>query len=262
MNIGQIARNQQLLYSIASKGLSSGYPSKPATPSSSSLSAYSGLLYGWGSGAEDDGSNFFSTPAALKGSVRQIAQRLYDASFSHDAIAGESGAGFAQGAGTAGGDPILQAIRERLGSKAESLRQLYQPDQAALSDSFAQLQAIAESLASRLQTVTLSDETTKRIQALTLADARNSAGGQEDGNAADAPVLSREDRLGMVLEEVRKFAPSKRAAAFNTINKVWENEIERIGEYIREKDPGWNAWGDEFDAGILDSYKPGVNVWA
>ena len=31
----------------------------------------------------------------------------------------------------------------------------------------------------------------------------------------------------MIQEEVRKFAPSKRAAAFNTINKVWENEMDR-----------------------------------
>lgn len=36
----------------------------------------------------------------------------------------------------------------------------------------------------------------------------------------------------MIQEEVQKFALSKRAAAFNTINKVWENELKRIGAHI------------------------------
>ena len=120
------------------------------------------------------------------------------------------------------------------------------------------MQAVAERLVSRLQTVSLSDETTKKIQELALMDAKNSAGAE----AADSPVFSRKERFSMIQEEVQKFAPSKRAAAFNTINKVWENELDRIGAYIKEKDPNWTAWGDEFDVGILDDYKAGVNVWA
>lgn len=50
MNIGQVARNQQMLYNIAARNVSSGYASKPSS-SSSKLSAYSGLLYGWGVGS-------------------------------------------------------------------------------------------------------------------------------------------------------------------------------------------------------------------
>ena len=249
MNIGQIARNQQLLYGILNKN-GSGY------------SAAQSSLWGAGSGAQDGGDNFFSTPAALKGTVRQIAKRLYDASFSPDAIAGEAAAGSAQGWDPAGGDPALQAIRKQLGAKVESLQQLYQPDQTSLSGNFAELQAVAESLVDRLQTVSLSDETTKKIQELALMDAKNSAGAQKDGEAANTPALSQADRLSIIQEEVRKFAPSKRAAAFHTINKVWESELDRIGAYIREKAPDWTAWGDEFDAGILDDYKAGVNVWA
>ena len=261
MNIGQIARNQQMLYNIANKSWGSGYSSNSAA-SSSKLSAYSGLLNGWdaGSGAEDDGYNFFSSPAALKGTVRQIAKRLYDASFSPDAAASGNAAGFTQGSYTDGGDKTLQAIREQLGAKVESVQQRYQPDQTSLSDNFARLQSIAEGLVSRLQTVSLPDGTTKKIQELALMDAKNSAGVREDGKA-DTSALSQKDRIGMILEEVQKFAPSKRAAAFNTINKVWENEMDRIGEYIKEKDPDWTIWGDEFDAGILDDYKAGVNMW-
>ena len=268
MNIGQVARNQQMIYNIVNK-YGSGYSSAPAassSPSSSKISAYSGLLSGWGAGGgkEDSGDNFFSTPAALKGTVRQIAKRLYDASFSPDAIAGEAGTGSTQGAYPAGEDPTLQALRKQLGAKLESQQQLYQPDQMTPSGSFAQLQAIAEDLVSRLQTVSLSDETTKKIQNLALMDAKNSAGTQGDGKteAADTSALSQKDRFSMILEEVRKFSPSRRAAAFNTINKVWESEMDRIGEYIKEKDPDWTTWGDEFDAGILDGYKAGINVWA
>lgn len=257
MNIGQIARNQQMLYNIANK--SSSYSSKSATSSSAKLSANSGLLNGWGIGssAGDDEDNFFSSPAALKGTVRQIAKRLYDASFSPDAIAKGNGASFAQGIYTDGGDQTLKAIREQLGAKVESLQQLYQPDQMTLSDNFAQMQAVAESLVSRLQTVSLSDETTKKIQELALMDAKNSI-----GTVADTSALSQKDRLSMIQEEVQKFAPSKRAAAFNTINKVWENEMDRIGAYIKEKNPDWTTWGDKFDVSILDDYKAGVNVWA
>ena len=244
MNIGQIARNQQMLYSILNKNGSGSYSA-------------SSSLWGLGSGADDAGDNFFSSPAALQGTVRQIAKRLYDASFSPGAVAGDTAAGLTQGNYPVGGDPALQAIRKQLGAKVDSLQQLYQPDQASLSGNFAELQAVAESLVSRLQTVSLSDETTKRIQELALTDAKNSA-----GEAADTSALSQKDRLSMIQEEVRKFAPSKRAAAFNTINKVWENELDRIGAYIKEKDPDWNAWGDEFDVGILDGYKAGVNVWA
>lgn len=263
MNIGQIARNQHMLYSIATKSASSGYSSKPAALSSSKLSAYSGLLNGFGSGTEDDGGNFFSSPAALQGTVRQIAQRLYDASFSSDASGEKGGASSTQGAYTAGGDQTLQAIRKQLGAKVESQQQLYQPDQAALSGNFAQLQALAESCVSRLQTVSLSDETTKKIQELALSDAKNSAGAQESGkaDAANTSALSQKNRLSMIQEEVQKFAPSKRAAAFNTINRVWENELERIGAYIKEKDSDWTVWGDKFDISILDDYEAGVNVW-
>ena len=262
MTIGQVARNQQMLYSVVNKNVSSSYsPTPTAFSSSSKLSAYSGLLYGWSSSTDDTGDNFFSTPAALKGTVRQIAKRLYDASFSSDAIAGDKVASFTQGVYPSGGDPTMQAIQKQLGAKVESLQQRYQPDQTSLSGSFEELQAIAESLVSRLQTVSLSDETTKKIQELALMDAKNSAGAQEDGEASNMSVLSRKDRISMIQEEVQKFAPSKRAAAFNTINKVWENEMDRIGEYIKEKDPNWAAWGDEFDVSILDDYKAGINMW-
>lgn len=267
VNIGQIARNQQMLYKIANRNVdtgSSGYLLKPtALSSSSKISAYSGLLNGFGSSVQDDGSNFFSSPAALQGTPRQIAQRLYDASFSSDAAAGEGGTSSITGSYPDGGDEMLNELRKQLGAKVEAQQKLYQPDQTSLSGNFEQLQAVAEKLVSRLQTVSLPDETTKKIQALALEDAKNSAGVQEGGESdgTNTPAFTRADRLSMIQNEVQKFAPSKRSAAFNTINKVWQNELDRIGEHIKEKDPNWTIWGDKFDVSILDDYKPGINVW-
>lgn len=263
MNIGQIARNQQMLYRAASRGVdmsASGYSSKTAAVSPAKVSAYNSLFNGFGSGAQDAGDNFFSSPAALQGTVRQIAQRVYDASFSSDSVAGESGTGAAQGSGSVGGDEMLNAIRKQLGAKVESQQQLYQPGQTALTGNFAQLQAVAENAVSRSQTVPLSDETTKKIQELALADAKNSAGTQEGGEA-NTPSFTGTDRLDMIQDEVQKFAPSRRAAALNTINRVWQSELDRIGEHIREKDPNWTVWGDQFDVSVLDDYKAGINMW-
>lgn len=252
-----------MLYKIVNRNVDmarSGYSSQTAVPSK--LSDYRGLLDGFGSGAQDTGDNFFSSPAALQGTVRQIARRLYDASFSSDAAAGEGTAGSVQGSGLTGGDEMLKALRKQLGAKVDAQQQLYQPDQT-LSGNFEQLQAVAENLVSRLQTVPLSDETTKKIQALALEDAKNSAGAQEGGEAegADQPALSRTDRISLVQDEVQKYAPSKRSAALNTINKVWQSELDRIGEHIKQKDPDWTIWGDKFDVSILDDYKAGVNIW-
>lgn len=260
MNIGQIARNQQMLYKIANKNVSSGYSAnKTASPK---INDYNALLKGWGSSsAKDDASNFFSSTEALKGTPRQIAKRLYDASFSTDA-ADKNTANAAQGSLNTGVDQTLKAIQDKLWARAESIGQAYQPD-PSVSGSFEELQAVAEKLVSRLQTVNLGDETTKKIQDLALRDAKASAGTQDGGETdAAASALSKKDRLDLIQGEVQKFSPSRRAAALNTINKVWQSEMDRIGEHIKQNDPNWTMWGDKFDVGILDDYKAGITVWA
>ena len=90
------------------------------------------------------------------------------------------------------------------------------------------------------------------MQKLALEDARNSAEGKGSSST---------ERAKFIQEQLKNVDPSKRADAFNTMNKVWESETERLGKYIKEKTPGWNDWGDKFDTSILDDYKPGVNVW-
>ena len=65
----------------------------------------------------------------------------------------------------------------------------------------------------------------------------------------------------LIREQLQSVDPSQRTASFNTMNKVWESEMDRIGKFIQEKDASWQDWGDEFDTSILQDYKPGVNVW-
>lgn len=105
----------------------------------------------------------------------------------------------------------------------------------------------------RTQYTPISDEATAAMQELALQDAINSV---ESGSSPSA-----EERVSLIQEQLKSVDPSKRTAAFNTMNKVWESELDRIGEYIKENDPSWNYWGDEFDTSILENYKPGVNVW-
>ena len=100
----------------------------------------------------------------------------------------------------------------------------------------------------------ISDEATTAMQDLALRDAINSIG---NGSSFDSKA-----RVSLIQDHLGSVDPSKRAAAFNTMNKVWESEIDRIGEYIKEKDPSWNSWGDIFDTDILKDYKPGINIWA
>lgn len=105
----------------------------------------------------------------------------------------------------------------------------------------------------REQYTQISDKATESMQKLALEDAKKSAEGKKGASSTE--------RAKLIQEHLKDVEPSKRSAAFNTMNKVWESETERLGKYIKEKTPGWNDWGDKFDTSILDDYKPGVNVW-
>ena len=105
----------------------------------------------------------------------------------------------------------------------------------------------------REQYTPISDEATEAMQKQALEDAKNSSGA--------ASGLDQTARVGTLREQMKSVDPSKRTASYNTMNKVWESEIDRIGNFIQEKDANWQGWGDEFDTSILDDYKAGVNVW-
>ena len=105
----------------------------------------------------------------------------------------------------------------------------------------------------REQYTPISDEATEAMQKQALQDAIDSSG---SANGLDGTA-----RVGTLREQMRGVEQSKRTASYNTMNKVWESEIDRIGNFIKEKDKNWKDWGDEFDTSILEDYKPGVNVW-
>lgn len=123
---------------------------------------------------------------------------------------------------------------------------------AAQQTNTADAAASAQRFSVREQYTSISDEATEAMQKLALEDAKNSAEGKSSNST---------DRAKLIREQLKGVDPSKRAAAFNTMNKVWESETERIGKYIKEKDANWNDWGDKFDTKLLDDYKAGVNIW-
>lgn len=133
-------------------------------------------------------------------------------------------------------------IRVQNGSGASGTQQTGAADAAAPSEGFFV----------REQYTPISDEATEAMQKLALEDARNSIAGKSPDST---------ERANLIREQLKNVDPSKRAAAFNTMNKVWESETERLANYIKGKTPGWTYWGDKFDAAILDDYKPGVNLW-
>lgn len=150
---------------------------------------------------------------------------------------------------------------EEIGLKGRTVREMAinrmkeaQDSQQNSTNTDTQLQSIAQQFIARVQYTPLSEETTSAMQELAMQDALGSVG--------KISASGQLDRMSVIQEHLDHFAPSKRAAALNSMNKVWQSEMDRIGEYIKEKDPSWSNWGDQFDTKILEGYQPGLNVWA
>ena len=204
MNVGQLARQQKMMYQFISRGAGSYQAQMQSQLSSAADFAVAGR--------KDDISGMLQSMgiSGMQGrTVREMAQYQMRVQNASSAPAAQQ---------TGGASAAASAQRF-------SVREQYTP---------------------------ISDEATEAMQKLALEDARNSAEGKATDSAA---------RAGAIREQLKGVDPSKRAAAFNTMNKVWESETERIGKYIQSKDSGWNDWGDKFDPKLLDDYKAGVNVW-
>jgi len=151
------------------------------------------------------------------------------------------------------GRTIREMAQNKLNKVLEE-SQIQLPEKGGLAPS--DLSSIAQKLTDRVLHTPIPEETTAAVQNLALQDAINSAGkGTSSG-------ITLQDRLGLIQEHLEKVPYSKRPAAYNTMNAVWEREIDRIGAYIKEQDPAWETWGDPFDTSILEGYIPGVDVWA
>ena len=208
MNIGQLARQQQMMYKFVSRGTSSYQTQMKSQLSSANSFALTGQT-------DDKVSDMLRSMgiSGLQGrTVREMAQ---------------------------------YQMRVQNTSGTSSTRQT-----SAASDATAAAQTAKFSV--REQYTPISDKATEAMQKLALEDAKGSVEGK---------TTSQADRAKLIQEQLKDVDPSKRAAAFNTMNKVWESETERIGKYIKEKDANWNDWGDKFDTKLLDDYKAGVNIW-
>ena len=146
-----------------------------------------------------------------------------------------------------------RTIRDMVKYKMEQAQEKAQAAQQLETAPDIDLAALKQQLSARALTTPISDEATRAMQDLALQDARDSVG---KVTASDSL-----NRVKLIQEQLQNVSPSKRAAAFNTMNKVWQDEVDRIGAYIKEKDPSWNIWGDKFDTSILNDYKTGINIW-
>ena len=161
------------------------------------------------------------------------------------------------------GDEVVDMLRSIgiSGTEGRTFREIAQNRMKALdkrdtgtASEAAELDAssLAQRFSVRERYTPISDEATEAMQKLALEDAKNSVRSVKPDQAG---------RANLIREQLRDVDPSKRTASFNTMNKVWESELDRIGSYIQEKDPGWTGWGSQFDTAILEDYKAGVNIW-
>ena len=92
--------------------------------------------------------------------------------------------------------------------------------------------------------VELSDSVVQQVKDAAFASAKDGYGWN------DTDYLS-----PIVKSYVKTVDVDKRLASSYSLQKVWREEVDRIGWYIHSKDPSWTVWGQHFDTSILDDYK-------
>lgn len=99
--------------------------------------------------------------------------------------------------------------------------------------------------------VELSDSVVKQVKDAAFASAKDGYGWN------DTDYLS-----PIVKSYIKTVDVDKRLASSTALQKVWKEEVDRIGWYIHSKDPSWTVWGQHFDLSILDGYRQGIDVKA
>lgn len=74
-------------------------------------------------------------------------------------------------------------------------------------------------------------------------------------------VSDGEDISAVIRNYAMSVAPEKRLSASWTLNEIFHSEAARLGEFVHQRDPGWD-WGKPFDTSILDSYRQGIDFTA
>ncbi len=232
MNVNQLARNQQMMYNFINRGTSGDYREQmKAQLSSASSVALQGR-------SADDSVSAMLQSMGISGmqgrTVREMAQYQVRVQNVNASAANK----------TSGANAAAETKQTEAASTASgrlNIRERY---------------------------TSISDKATKDIQKQAIEDAKKSvkktvdyatAGGKKPETEAKDEVAASRDKL--IAEHLKDVKPSKRTAAYNTMQKVYENETDRLAQYIKEKTPDWNDWGDKFDTKILDDYKPGINYF-
>lgn len=82
----------------------------------------------------------------------------------------------------------------------------------------------------------------------------------ENGNGMSRPDGSESIELGDIKKEYRKnIPPSERLAVTWTLSQIELNEIQRLMDYVKSKDPSWSP-GKPFDKSILLNSDFGTNT--
>ena len=71
-------------------------------------------------------------------------------------------------------------------------------------------------------------------------------------------VSDGEDISKAIRDYTMSLPPEQRLSASWTLNEIFHGEAARLGEYVRQRVPGWN-WGKPFDTSILEGYRQGVD---
>jgi hypothetical protein len=81
----------------------------------------------------------------------------------------------------------------------------------------------------------------------------------ENGNGMSKPGGVDGGEIGAIMKEYRKnIPPSERLAVTTTLCNIQHDEIQRLVDYVKSKDPSWN-YGVKFDKNILLKSNFGTN---
>lgn len=246
MNVNQLARNQQMMYNFINRGTSGDYREqmKAQLSSASSLALQ-------GKSADDSVSSMLQSMgiSGMQGrTVREMAQYQVRVQNANASAANKASAASA-----------ASSAKQTSAKEAADTKQT--PGTSAASNK----------LNIRERYTPISDKATKDMQKQAVEDAKRSVkervkyttgkAANDAKQGAEKPTEIAEERNKVIQEHLKEVEPSKRTAAYNTMQKVYENETDRLAKYIKEKTPDWNDWGDKFDTKILDDYKAGVNLF-
>lgn len=254
MNIGQMARTQQMIYRFVDRNLDKSKQSSPFSRLSSMNAS---------SVQRQQQENTSALWSALTASTEKNGDPTVDSFLQKIGVSGSQGRTYREMAqyqlrnNTQNGSAAQKTAKEQTRASLLDPTSQTQRQSQLKQQKLDELQKQSARFSVKEPYAKLSAETTEKIQKLAVEDAKNST----QKKTSQQEKADSEKRMDTIRKELNKVDPSKRAATLNSMNKVWQEETDRLGAYIKEKDANWKDWGDSFDTTILNNYKLGVSVW-